>query len=276
VYGLKPSFGVVPQRGYLDHVGGGTTDADINVFGPIARSIEDLELLLDVVAGPPPEQELAWRLELPAPRQASAGEFTVGTWFEAPDVPIDNEYLGLLRRAADALADAGAKVVDAHPPVEFSEQQLVFVQMITGAISPSMPDDVADAASGSHRAWLAAEEQRAALRATWAEWFTQYDALLCPVMPVPAFAHNQEADFYSRTVEINGAEVSYLSLVAWTGLIGIAGLPSAVPPIGRTGAGIPVGVQVVTAFLRDREALRLAGLVADACGSGYSVPGGFE
>ena len=36
VFGLKPSYGVVPQRGYLDHVGGGTTDADINVFGPIA------------------------------------------------------------------------------------------------------------------------------------------------------------------------------------------------------------------------------------------------
>src|SRR5213075_2073201 len=36
VFGLKPSYGVMPQRGYLDHVGGGTTDADINVFGPLA------------------------------------------------------------------------------------------------------------------------------------------------------------------------------------------------------------------------------------------------
>lgn len=41
VFGHKPSFGVVPQRGYLDHVGGGTIDADINVFGPLARSAED-------------------------------------------------------------------------------------------------------------------------------------------------------------------------------------------------------------------------------------------
>ncbi len=37
VYGLKPSYGIVPQRGYLDHVGGGASDVDINVFGPIAR-----------------------------------------------------------------------------------------------------------------------------------------------------------------------------------------------------------------------------------------------
>src|SRR4051812_35648878 len=41
VCSLKPSYGVVPQRGYLDHVGGGTTDPDINVFGPITRDPDD-------------------------------------------------------------------------------------------------------------------------------------------------------------------------------------------------------------------------------------------
>src|SRR4051795_3794675 len=66
VFGLKPSFGVVPQRGYLDHVGGGTTDADVNVFGPIARSADDLDVLLGVLAGPAPELTAAWRLELPS------------------------------------------------------------------------------------------------------------------------------------------------------------------------------------------------------------------
>ena len=58
MFGLKPSYGVVSQRGYLDHVGGGTTDADINVFGPIARSAGDLDLLLSVLAGPAPERAL--------------------------------------------------------------------------------------------------------------------------------------------------------------------------------------------------------------------------
>ncbi|TMK64284.1 MAG: amidase, partial [Actinobacteria bacterium] len=44
VFALKPSYGVVPNLGYLDHVGGGTTRTDINVFGPMARSAQDLEL----------------------------------------------------------------------------------------------------------------------------------------------------------------------------------------------------------------------------------------
>ena len=72
VYSLKPSFGVIPQRGYLDHVGGGTTDADINVFGPITRSAVDLDLLLEVLAGPEPERAPAWRLDLPAAQLGKA------------------------------------------------------------------------------------------------------------------------------------------------------------------------------------------------------------
>jgi amidase len=52
VFGLKTTYGIVPQRGYLDRVGGGVSDVDINVLGPLARSAGDLALLLDVVAGP--------------------------------------------------------------------------------------------------------------------------------------------------------------------------------------------------------------------------------
>jgi amidase len=274
VFGIKPSFGVVPQRGYLDHVGGGSTDADINVFGPIARSAADLDLLLSVLAAPEPERALAWRVDLPVPRHADVTSMRIGVWFEEPSSPIDRDELALLRRAADALADSGAKVEDAHPPVDFTEQTQLFVQMISGAISPSMPDELGDAMSGSHFQWLRGDEQRAALRQVWAQWFESYDALLCPVMPTPAITHLQEGDFMSRTVDINGEPVSYANLISWTGLIGIACLPSAVPPIGRTPGGLPVGVQVVTPYLRDREAIALAGRIADLVG-GYDVPPGF-
>src|SRR5262249_20627981 len=65
VYALKPSYGVVPNLGYLDHVGGGTTRTDLNVFGPMARSAADLELLLSVLVAPSPDDALAWRVELP-------------------------------------------------------------------------------------------------------------------------------------------------------------------------------------------------------------------
>jgi amidase len=275
VFGLKPSYGVISQRGYLDHVGGGTTDADINVFGPIARGADDLELLLGVLAGPDADRALAWRLELPAPRQSALSDYRVGVWFEEPEVPIDDDELALLRHAADSLSDAGARVEDAHPDVDFGEQRDLFNSMILPAISPSMDGDFAESAGGSHFAWLERDKHRARLRAAWAAWFEGYDALLCPVLPVPAFPHTQDGDFTSRTLEINGGRWPYAHVTDWAGLIGIVGLPSAVPPIGRTPAGLPVGIQCVSPFLRDREAVRLAGIVAEVSGGGYVTPPGF-
>src|SRR4051812_21655696 len=126
-FSLKPSFGVIPQRGYLSHVGGGTTDVDINVFGPITRSADDLDLLLGVLAGPEPERADAWRIDLPAYDAGSLGDLRIGTWLDDPASPIGSEYLGMLRAAADRLADAGGRVDDDRPPVDFAAQRDLFV-----------------------------------------------------------------------------------------------------------------------------------------------------
>jgi amidase len=275
IYGLKPSFGVVPQRGYLDHVGGGTTDADINVFGPLARSADDLDLLLSVMAGPAPEAAPAWRLELPPPRPEGLRSRRIGVWFEQPECPLDPDVLSVLSDAVDAVAAAGVRIERAHPPVEFAEQTGLFLQLISAAISPSAAPEAQDAMAGSHAAWLAADRQRARLQRLWAEWFGTYDLLLCPVTPTAAFPHHQDDDVVARTVTIAGLEVPYLNHVMWTGLIGVVGLPSAVPPIGRTPAGLPVGMQVVAPYLRDREAVQSAGEIADLVGGGFTPPPGF-
>jgi amidase len=274
VFGLKPSFGVVPQRGYLDHVGGGTTDADVNVFGPIARSAEDLDLLIRVLAGPAPELAPAWRIELPDCTASSLDQVRVGTWFDTPECPLDPEYRDLLRATADSLSRAGAKLDDGRPPVDYGAQVELFFRMVGAAASPSAPDATAEVSAGSHRAWLRAEEERASRRHVWADWFERYDVLLCPALAIPAFPHVRVGNFMDRTVEVNGEPRSIISTVSWLGFIGVVGLPSAVVPIGRTKAGLPVGVQVVAPFLHDLRAVRVAQLIGEVTG-GYEVPPGF-
>jgi amidase len=274
VFGLKPSYGVIPQRGYLDRVNGGITDADINVFGPIARSADDLALLLGVMAGAEPERAIAWRLELPAPARETLAGARIAVHFEDPACAIDSEYLSILRRMADHLADAGAKVEEATLPVPIEEQRNMFNALIVGAIAPSMPDEVADTMAGSHLAWLRLQDERARMAAKWASWFAGrgIDALLCPVTPTAAFPHNQDGDFLSRTIKVNDEDRSYLENTFWTGLIGVIGLPSAVPPLQHTSAGRPVGVQVVTPYLHDRSAVALGELIAEVAGGGYQIP----
>jgi amidase len=255
VYGLKPTFGVVPQRGYLDHVGGGTIDVDINVFGPLARSADDLDLLLGVLA----------ETDLPAAKR----EHRVGVWFDEPSCTVASDYRALLGAAADRLADAGAKVEEAHPPIDFGEQVTLFSNMVLAAMSPAYPTEIADAISGTHHQWIRNDIERNRLKAIWAEWFESYDVLLCPVTPSAALPHIQ-GEFMSRMMTIDGVERSYLENTSWTGLIGVIGLPSAVPPIGRTPEGLPVGVQVVTPWKHDRDAIAVAKLIGQ-----YEVPPGF-
>ena len=70
IYGHKPSFGVIPTHGYLDSVRFHRNTADVNVFGPLARSIDDLDLLFDLLAhdrlARPPSR--ATELTQPSPR----------------------------------------------------------------------------------------------------------------------------------------------------------------------------------------------------------------
>ncbi|HEY7439155.1 MAG TPA: amidase family protein [Acidimicrobiia bacterium] len=275
IYALKPSYGVVPNLGYLDHVGGGTTQTDINTFGPMARSASDLDLLLGVLAGPAPDEAPAWRLELPTEDQTSLAGLRVAAWFEDDACPVDAEYAGMLRATADTLADAGARVTESHPSVPFGKHVNLYMRLIAAAVSPGMPDDFGEQISGTHRQWLRSDEKRAAFRRAWAEWFEQYDVLLAPAWSVPPLLHDQEGDMISRTILVNGIPQNHFDISLWLMLVNLTNLPSVVVPIGRTSAGLPVGMQIIAPYLRDRRAVRVAELVEELIG-GYEVPPGFE
>ena len=103
--------------------------------------------------------------------------------------------------------------------------------------------------------------------------FEDHDALLTPVLFTTAFPHLQDGTILTRQLHVSGEARPYRSVLWWTGMFGVLGLPVAVPPVGRTDDGLPVGVQVVTPYLRDRDAIRTAGLIADVAG-GYDVPPG--
>lgn len=263
VCGHKPSFGVVSQRGYLGYLGSGATDSDLNVFGPLARTVGDLELLMDVLAGPDAEFATAWTLRLPPARHAKLADYRIGAWIDDPDGELDAEVRALLHRAAAALSDAGAQVSESHPAVGLAESEEVFWPLVLGAASPRLPDEVAVEVGGPHARWIRHRDRAAELRQRWREWFDTHDVLLCPVLPVPAFPHDLDGTFFDRSVAINGQTVPHTRILPWIALVGVAYLPATVVPVGRTANGLPVGIQVVGPYLEDRTALSVARRLAD-------------
>lgn len=292
VCGHKPSFGVISQLGYVSHRTAGTTEADVNVFGPLARSVDDLELLLDVMAGPNPDRSIGWTLELPKARHQQLGDFRVAAWLDDSVCPVAPEVGDLLEAAAEALAAAGAAIDRAaRPGVDLDEVWQVGLPLISAATTPArteaqfarqvagLENDTldrqgrmrAEASAIRHRDWLLLTERREMHRAKWAEFFTNYDVMLCPVAASAAFPHIREGNLYSRHLEIGGQERPYADLIAWTSFIGYVHLPSTVVPVGLTPSGLPVGIQIVAPFLEDRTALRFAQILEDLVG-GYQPP----
>ena len=272
VFGHKPSFGVVSQRGYLDHVGGGTIDADINVFGPLARSAEDLELLFDVLAGPNAEDAVGWRLELPPPRAVELGGLRIGVWIDDPKAAVDTEVGDVLEAAVDAFKGAGASLSAERPPLDIEQMFHLFLGLTGAAAALSIDPGTSDLGGISLRQLLELRIERARMRAVWSAWFSNHDLLLCPVMPMAAIAHDTARPFMERTTLINGEPRLHMDCTAWTGLVGVAYLPSTVIPVGRTRSGLPVGMQIVGPFLEDRTTLVAARLLHAVLGEWEPPP----
>ncbi len=279
VYGHKPSFGIIPTFGYLDNPSSHRNVADINVFGPIARSVDDLELVLDLVAGPNPDDAAAWCLELPPARATELGEFRVAAWLDDDFAPVDPAVGAVMVDAVAALERAGARIDhDRRPdidPAAASREGLILISSAT-AISDSEGENSAASGGGrglDHRAWDVVHRRRGELRRRWAEFFVDVDVLLCPVIVVPPFRHVHSADGanWMHATLADHDNRHYSELIGWSALTGSAYLPVTVPPIGRTADGLPVGIQVVAPYLHDRTSLAFARCMADVLG-GYEPP----
>jgi amidase len=95
------------------------------------------------------------------------------------------------------------------------------------------------------------------MRKRWEEFFVDWDAMLLPVMPCAAFAHDHSEPMASRTAMVGGKPRPYWDLAAWMAPAGACYLPATVVPVGLTG-GLPVGIQIVGPYLEDRTTLDLA------------------
>lgn len=294
VTGHKPSYGIVPAIGQIPGPPGTLTQADLAVAGPMARDVDDLEIALDILAGPDEWHERAWSLALPPPRHAALADYRIAAWFDEPTAPIDREVRELLGRAAAALEGGGARVDwEARPNFPFEKAIATFSQLLGAAMCGGFTRDQVEAmaqrsmeageehaigarfASQRHRLWLSANERRLQYRQRWHEFFRDWDVVLLPVLPTTAIPHDHSQPMGARRIVVNGAERPYVDQLTWMGLAGAAYLPATVVPIGLSSEGLPVGIQIAGPFLEDRTCLDLARRLAELVG-GFRTPPGYE
>ncbi len=282
VFGHKPTFGIVPPRGQA--LPGRVAQGDISVIGPMARSAEDLAIGLSVMAGPDEIDGAGLRLALPAPRRKALREFKVAVMLDDPAAEVDREVQARLQALADFLGKRKVKVsLTARPAFDTAEAHRTYIFLLRAATAGRQtaeefsrnaeitrglaPDDqryyawTMRANTASHRDWLAANETRHKMRWRWAEFFREWDLLLCPVASSAAFPHDHAGERHERMITVNGKRVPCVDQLFWAGFGGMAYLPATVAPAGFTPAGLPVGVQIIGPQYGDRTCIELARLL---------------
>ncbi|MGD0118795.1 MAG: amidase [Candidatus Binatus sp.] len=275
IVGHKPSYGIVPAHGQIPGPPGTLTLADLAVAGPMARTIQDLKLALDIMAGPNRWEKPAWHLELPPPRRPTLKQYRVAAWLDDPACRVEPEVGELLASAAQKLAAAGVTVDhDARPEFTLEKVADTFFALLQAALAGGVPPDRLDEYAATvgdmpaahtrrllamrHRQWLSYNERRLQMRKRWEEFFTQWDAILLPVMPCPAMPHDHSEPMASRMASVGGERRPYWDLTIWMAPAGACYLPVTVIPVGRLKNGLPIGIQIVGAYLHDRTTLDLA------------------
>jgi amidase len=127
----------------------------------------------------------------------------------------------------------------------------------------------------SHREWVLANGARTAHRAQWRALFTQFDTVICPIMPTAAYPHDHTPDQGQRVIMIDNAPFPYTDQLIWPGVATLPGLPATTIPIGFTTSNLPIGMQIIGPWLEDRTPLKLAELIEREFG-GFVPPNRFD
>ncbi len=290
VAGHKPSYGIVPAHGQIPGPPGTLTLADLAVAGPMARTVEDLKLALGIMSGPDRWNHPAWRLKLPAPRRRRLKEYRIAAWLDDPACAVEPGVTELLENAVSALASGGARIdFDARPAFTLAKVADTFFALLQAALSGGVPAERLDeyaAETGDspaaqsrrqtamrHRNWLSYNERRLQMRKRWEEFFTDWDAILLPVMPCGAIPHDHSEPMASRTVSVGGETRPYWNLTTWMAPAGACYLPATVVPVGKLKDGLPIGIQIVGPYLHDHTTLALAGHLLAILGRCPQPPG---
>jgi Asp-tRNA(Asn)/Glu-tRNA(Gln) amidotransferase A subunit family amidase len=268
VVGFKPTFGVIP------HESSGPGWKTLISVGPLARTVADIDLTLDVLVGLDP----ADRHSLPAPAPAS-GPPRIAVSPDLGFAPIEGSVASAFERAVAALADAGVDVVRVEPlgwtssvhtwatiaTAEARWAEAAEYEQHPDLLSESVLEYLAFGEKVGAEQYIRAQFERERIHARYAELFaeTGASALLTPTLGCTAFDNK-----LAYPPSIAGTEIDDLWR-DWAPLLydaNLAGLPAATVPIGTDAAGLPIGGQLLGPRLADRRVLAAAALLADALG----------
>lgn len=280
VYGLKPSFGRVPR---VSRPNAFEATTPFSHVGPLARTVADAALMLDVMAGPHPDDPLSLpdgtddylaATERPVDDLSAAYSPHLGIY------PVESAVERVVADAADALADAGASVDRVDPDFGVDQDEILdaFYTFATvrwdglfaglerdhgldpygedrDRLRPVTVETVVEADTVTAREYNQAQAVRTRVHDGVRDLLSSYDLLLSPTLSVPPFPHGE------HPTSVEGTPIEPLRGWVLTQPFNFSGHPAASLPAGLTDDGLPVGMQVVGRRHADADVLAASAAV---------------
>jgi Asp-tRNA(Asn)/Glu-tRNA(Gln) amidotransferase A subunit family amidase len=255
ICGLKPTPGRIPATGHFPGSVGPFTQ--LGVVGPMARTVSDVKLLYEVMAGPDDGDVRS----APVPLQLTDTEeqlrrVSIGYFEDDGILPVTLETRQAIQRTVKSLRDQGFDVQPFRPEglEEVRKLWWLFFGQTGGLVlGPTLKGNEAELSpilrefNGIVKsdppitldrllnAWMYRDQ----CRINFLKQTREFPVLLCPVCSVPAFRHGE------RSWQIEGKEVKYLDSMRYSQWFNLLGNPGVVVPAGQSPEGLPIGVQFV-------------------------------
>ena len=267
ICGLKPTPGRIPATGHYPPCGG--PFSLIGVVGPMARTIEDLRLLLEVTSGYDAGDPVSLPVPFSSASNCDRAKLRIGFYEDDGYSPAEPAVQNAIRLAAAALAEDGFVVEPFRPQGLERARQLwftLFVEGIAMVLAPAVQGHENEISDGTREFLAFAAEQppltgerllttlleRDQLRTQFLAEMERFPILLAPVCAIPAFPHED-----AGWGPVHKAD--YARTMSYSQHYNLLGNPAATVPIAQTAGGLPIGVQVIGRPHKEDEVLAVAG-----------------
>ena len=264
IAGLKPTTGQVPRGGQFPPSTGPYSLGA--VIGPLARSVEDLELLFDVLA---------------ARRERHVASDLKGNsvaWYADDGVaPVTSETRRAVHAAAQALSDSGLRVREERPP-HIERGYELWLQLFSRASVVQLRAVYQDHEheAGSFVSWrlktadktppptldqyIAAWMERDRLRNELLLWLSETPLIVAPVGATPAYDHD------TLKVRVGDTTIGNFKSFSYSQTFNVFDLPVVTVPAGSSSDGLPIGVQIIARPFDEQRLLSAARIVEESLG----------
>ena len=275
IAGLKPTTGRVPRTGHIVDYGG-YFDA-FQVIGPMARWVEDLELITPLISGPDYIDAAIAPAPWLEPRDVDLKKIKVVFYLNnGSEKPLTPETEAAVKATVKLFSDLGVTVVENCPTALIRESQEIrnalsssdgraWVKRMlkkygTTQVSPVI--SLADSPQCDLSEFTRLADALDANRSKFLQWIKPYDLLICPANRTPAEPWPEELKPQAPDPKNIGFTTTYNN----------TGWPGAVVRAGFSPDGLPIGVQLIAQPWREDVSLAAAAFVEAAAGFGFQKP----